>query len=90
HDQIWAEDLASPTILQPGAYRSICIELEIHGLAVGSVIASSQLEALEGSQGGNIFSGGGGGGGGSGGGGGGAAGAGDDQAVASAFRILKV
>lgn len=38
--QIWAEDLASPTILQPGAYRNICIELEIHGLAVGSVIVS--------------------------------------------------
>lgn len=69
--------------------------------------ASSQLEALEGSQGvtaltvnndndangggdGNIFSGGGGSGGGSGGSAGGAAGAGDDQAVASAFRILKV
>ncbi|CAM9478652.1 unnamed protein product [Pylaiella littoralis] len=50
-NDIWAEDLASPTILQPGAYRNICIELEIHGLAVGSVIASSQLEALEGSQG---------------------------------------
>lgn len=38
--QIWAEELASPTILQPGAYRNICIELEIHGLAVGSVIVS--------------------------------------------------
>ncbi|CAN0189596.1 unnamed protein product, partial [Ectocarpus sp. 4 AP-2014] len=39
-NDIWAEDLASPTILQPGAYRNICIELEIHGLAVGSVIVS--------------------------------------------------
>lgn len=38
--QVWAEDLASPTILQPGAYRNICIELEIHGLAVGAVIVS--------------------------------------------------
>ncbi|CAM9095659.1 unnamed protein product, partial [Laminaria digitata] len=91
-NDVWAEDLASPTILQPGAYRNICIELEIHGLAVGAVIASSQLEALEGSQGvtaltvsnetsgsgggGNIFPGGGGGGGGGGGDGAGVGGGG--------------
>jgi Domain of unknown function (DUF1744) len=30
-----------------GAYRNLCVELDIYGLGVNSVLASGELEALE-------------------------------------------
>ncbi|CAM9190271.1 unnamed protein product [Chrysoparadoxa australica] len=48
---LWAEELESPKIVHPGAYRGISIELDVLGLSVNSVVASVHLEALEGSAG---------------------------------------
>ncbi len=41
---LWADDLSSPTLSVPGAYRTVCIEMSIFGLSVGSIMASGELE----------------------------------------------
>ncbi|CAN0333577.1 unnamed protein product, partial [Discosporangium mesarthrocarpum] len=43
NNDLWAEDLVSPTISLPGAYRSVCVELEVMGLAVDSIVVSAPL-----------------------------------------------
>ena len=35
-------------VLRPGAYRCVCVELEVHHLAVAAVHAADALGALEG------------------------------------------
>lgn len=82
----WADDTESPTICVPGAYRRICIELDIYNLAVNSVVTADEADALEGAQGVGARDVEGGGGGGVGGG----VGLGDDGACAAAFRLLRV
>ena len=42
---IWSESLVEPTINESGVYRSICVELDIFGLAVCSIVSSSELDA---------------------------------------------
>ncbi len=41
---LWADGLSSPTLSVPGAYRTVCIEMSIFGLSVGSIMASGELE----------------------------------------------
>jgi hypothetical protein len=41
---LWAEELTSPSISNPGAHRATCIELSIFGLGVASIMASAELE----------------------------------------------
>ncbi len=41
---LWVDDLSSPTLSVPGAYRTMCIEMSIFGLSVGSIMASAELE----------------------------------------------
>jgi len=50
----WSEEAVSPVMCFPGAYREICIEFDLHGLAVNSIMASAEIEALEGSE--NLWS----------------------------------
>lgn len=38
-------------MLRPGAYRSICVELEVHHLAVAAITSLDALMALEGGDG---------------------------------------
>lgn len=45
--QLWSDTLTEPHVSQPGAYRSICVELEIYGLSVASIMGSGMLD-LEG------------------------------------------
>jgi DNA polymerase epsilon subunit 1 len=47
----WADEAESPVIRVPGAYRKICIELELVGLAVNSVRMSQELDQMDGAQG---------------------------------------
>jgi len=88
----WADEATNPVICVPGAYRKICIELEVEGLAVLSMLSAADLEEMDGAQGGlglgDVMMGGGGGG--RGGGGGGAEGGGADRACAGAVRLLRV
>ena len=79
----WADEAASPVIRVPGAYRKICIELEVDGLAVLSMLNAADIDEMEGAQGlgASEVAGGGrhddlGGG-------------GDDRACAGAFRLLR-
>ncbi|TFJ85676.1 hypothetical protein NSK_003184 [Nannochloropsis salina CCMP1776] len=87
----WADEASNPVIRVPGAYRKVCIELEIEGLAVLSMLSAAELEEMDGAQGlatSDVAQGNGGvagpgmesaG-----------AGGGDDRACASAFRLLRV
>ena len=86
--EIWAEDLATPTISVSGAYRGICVELELYALAVNAVLAAPALEELEGAMMMGLERGGRGGRGGSGG-GGAEQPLGDSAACAHAFRVLR-
>ena len=38
-------------VLRPGAYRCVCVELEVHHLAVAAILAAENLGALEGGDG---------------------------------------
>ncbi|KAM3572228.1 hypothetical protein VYU27_005762 [Nannochloropsis oceanica] len=81
----WADEATNPVIRVPGAYRKICIELEVEGLAVLSMLSAAELEEMDGTQGGlgmgDVMMGGGGGG--------VTEGGGDDRACAGAFRLLR-
>ncbi len=39
-------------MLRPGAYRSVCVELEVHHLAVAAITSLDYLAGLEGGDGG--------------------------------------
>lgn len=41
----------NPTVVRPGAYRRVCIELKLHHLAVNTVANSSHLHDIEGGAG---------------------------------------
>lgn len=45
-------------MLRPGAYRSICVELEVHHLAVAAITSLDYLAGLEGGDGGGAGAGG--------------------------------
>jgi DNA polymerase epsilon subunit 1 len=42
---VWSDSLNEPIISMPGAYRNICVELEVFGLAVQAIMASGLLDA---------------------------------------------
>ncbi|CAM9091188.1 unnamed protein product, partial [Phaeothamnion confervicola] len=101
----FCEELLSPVICRPGAYRSICIELDVYALSVAAVAAAAQLDVLEGTAGAAALAtvrGGSGAGANNGGtdalfGGGGAGeddaaagGGSDDAAVAGTFKVLRL
>lgn len=39
-------------VLRPGAYRCVCVELEVHHLAVAAILGLDTLAGLEGGDGG--------------------------------------
>jgi hypothetical protein len=43
---MWTEPIRIPQLSESGVYRSICVELEIFGLAVASIMSPSSLEAF--------------------------------------------
>jgi DNA polymerase epsilon subunit 1 len=43
---LWAEPIRIPQLSEAGVYRSICVELEIFGLAVASIMSPGSLEAF--------------------------------------------
>ena len=43
-----AEELVNPEVNAPGCYRNICIELDVIGLAVNTVLQSNYITELEG------------------------------------------
>jgi DNA polymerase epsilon subunit 1 len=42
---VWSEAQKEPVINQPGVYRTVCIELDIFGLAVCAIMSSNELDA---------------------------------------------
>ena len=42
---IWSDKLQEPVVNHPGAYRSVCVELDVYGLAVAAIMNSSLLDA---------------------------------------------
>ena len=42
---IWSDALKEPTVNHPGAYRSVCVELDVYGLAVAAIMNSALLDA---------------------------------------------
>jgi DNA polymerase epsilon subunit 1 len=47
-DKSFAEELATPEVLVPGCYKSVCIELDLIGLAVNTVLQSNSITEIEG------------------------------------------
>ena len=89
----WADEAVNPVIRVPGAYRKICIELEVEGLAILSMLSATEIDEMDGAKGlasSDVMNMPRGGGGGAGGPEGGPAGGGDDRACAGAFRLLRV
>jgi Domain of unknown function (DUF1744) len=41
---IWSDPLVEPVINNPGAYRNVCVELEMYGLVVAAIMCSSLLD----------------------------------------------
>jgi hypothetical protein len=50
-NDIWADEDRPEPVRVPGAYRSVCVELDVLNLCVDAIVASSQLDALDGGQG---------------------------------------
>jgi len=44
------EDRMNPEYIKPGAYRTVCVETELTDLALGSVLASAQLNEADGTE----------------------------------------
>jgi DNA polymerase epsilon subunit 1 len=45
HLGVWSDALAEPIINDPGVYRSVCVELDIFGLAVCAIMSAGLLDA---------------------------------------------
>jgi DNA polymerase epsilon subunit 1 len=50
-NDMWVEEHENPRICVPGAYRTLCIDIDIHGLAVNTILASADIQDLEGADG---------------------------------------
>ena len=42
-NEAWSDNRPAPSVSTPGAYRCVCVELELFGLAVGAVVAAPHL-----------------------------------------------
>jgi hypothetical protein len=42
---VWSESQSEPVVSRPGIYRTMCIELDIFGLAICAIMASNELDA---------------------------------------------
>jgi hypothetical protein len=49
-NDLWADGDAGAAVSCAGAHRSVCVELELHNLCVDAIVASAQIDALEGTQ----------------------------------------
>jgi DNA polymerase epsilon subunit 1 len=49
HDDVWGDDdeLVSPVVRRPGCYRTICVDIDLHDLAIAA-LSSSPVAALQG------------------------------------------
>lgn len=47
-DTCFADEVLQPTLIYPGAYRKVSVELKIHHLAVNALLKSTQVNELEG------------------------------------------
>ena len=45
---VWSDPLSEPILNVPGAYRSISVEIDVFGLAVSAIMASSSLDGIGG------------------------------------------
>lgn len=50
-NDLWCDDDTMESVVQPGAYRSYCVELDIMNLCVNAIATSAQMDALDGTQG---------------------------------------
>ena len=48
---VFEQELETPVVCAPGAYRTVCAELELYGLAVNSIVASGALDLIDGADG---------------------------------------
>jgi len=47
-NDLWADGDADAAMSCPGAHRTIAVELELHNLCVDAIVASAQIDVLEG------------------------------------------
>jgi len=45
HHGVWSETLTEPVVTEPGLYRTICVDIELHFLAIQAIMESHNLDA---------------------------------------------
>lgn len=47
HDDVWGEDdeLVSPVVRRPGCYRSVCVDIDLHDLAIAALTETTNMSS---------------------------------------------